>query len=510
MRTNRIVHFLLVSVLLLGAFGTATSQGASAAHTHPLLVELASEEPGQMVRVIVQKMPGAQGAEALTTDLGGKVTQDLSIINAFAAEMDAQAAVKLSRADTIRWVSPDAAMLESAVCSNCIDTSKLVNTYIRAIGADRVWNKRPYTQGQGIGVAIVDSGINPSGDFYTIMGLNRQVANVRFNSDYNQNTSDGYGHGTHVASVMGGDGSDSNGRYIGVAPMSNIINVKVSNDDGSAQMKDVILGLQWVLENKDRYNIRVVNLSLNSTVAESYLTNPLDAAVEILWFNQIVVIASAGNQGDGAIYPPANDPFIITVGATDDKSTDTLDDDIVARFSAYNMTDDGFMKPDLVAPGKNITARLVNTNMGMAKEHPANLVDRQYFRMSGTSVAAPMVSGAVALLLQDEPNLTPDQVKYRLMATANQDWPGYDATTAGAGYLDVYSAVYSNTTESANTGILPSQLLYTGHDPITWGSVGWNSVGWNSVGWNSVGWNSVGWNSVGWNSVGWNSDYWGQ
>ena len=128
------------------------------------------------------------------------------------------------------------------------------------------------------------------------------------------------------------------------------------------------------------------------------------------------------------------------------------------------------------------------------------------------------MSGAVALLLQDEPDLNPDQVKYRLMATANKKWPGYDATTAGAGYLDIYSAVYAKTTESANQGITPSYMLATGEDAIAfdsvgwnsvgWNSVGWNSVGWNSVGWNSVGWNSVGWNSVGWNSVGWNSDHW--
>jgi serine protease AprX len=505
MKTNRIVQFLLVSVLLFGAFGSATPQATSLAHTHPLLLELATENPGQMVRVIVQKMPDAQGVEALVTELGGKVTQDLSIINAFAAEMNAQAAVKLSRAQAVRWVSPDTAMLQPSYCSQCIITNNLANTYIRAINADKVWNRSPYIQGKGVGIAIIDSGINPSGDFYTVMGANRQVANVRFNTDYNQNTSDGYGHGTHVASIAGGDGSDSNGLYIGVAPMANIINVKVSNDDGSAMMVNVIQGLQWVLENKDTYNIRVVNLSLNSTVAESYNTSPLDAAIEILWFNQIVVVTSAGNNGDGKLYPPANDPFIITVGATDDKGTDTLSDDTVTSFSAYGATIDGFMKPDLVAPGKDIIARLVNTNMGMAGEHPENLVGNQYFRMSGTSASAPMVSGAVALLLQDEPNLTPDQVKYRLAATANNVWPSYNATTAGAGYLDVQSALQTTTTESANTGIVPSQLLYTGPDPITWSSVGWNSVGWNSVGWNSVGWNSVGWNSVGWNS-----DYWDQ
>jgi serine protease AprX len=176
----------------------------------------------------------------------------------------------------------------------------------------------------------------------------------------------------------------------------------------------------------------------------------------------------------------------------------------MASFSAYGTTSDGVKKPDLVAPGTNITARLVNQNMGLALEHPANKVGTQYFRMSGTSMAAPIVSAAVALLLQDEPNLTPDQVKYRLMATANKSWSGYNSNKSGAGYLDVYAAVKGTTTQSANTGLFASQLLSTGDAPITWGSVGWNSVGWNSVGWNSVGWNSVGWNSVGWNS-----DYWG-
>jgi serine protease AprX len=126
--------------------------------------------------------------------------------------------------------------------------------------------------------------------------------------------------------------------------------------------------------------------------------------------------------------------------------------------------------------------------------------------MSGTSMAAPMVSGAAALLLQDEPRLTPDQVKYRLMATAVHDsrWPAYNAGSAGSGYLDIYAAVHGTTTGSANTGSAASHLLWTGSRPITW-----NSVSWNSVSWNSVSWNSVSWNSVSWNSVSWNSDYWG-
>jgi len=509
-KTFRFFGLLVVLFLIANLFMPANaSPDYGVPHLQPALAELASSDPSQVVQVIVQKVGGTTDAEQAVVRLGGKVTQDLHIIKAFAAEMTARAAKELARAESVRWVSLDAEMAPTG-CTACIDTKNLVNAYVRAIRVDKVWNNAPYIQGQGVGVAVIDSGINPSGDLYTSMGANRQVANVRFNTDYNQNSSDGYGHGTHVASIVGGDGSDSNGQYIGVAPMANIINVKVSNDDGSAMMKDIVLGLQWVLDNKDTYNIRVVNLSLNSTVAESYHTSPLDAAVEILWFNKIVVVTSAGNQGNGALYPPANDPFVITVGAVDDKSTAILTDDVVPSFSAYGMTVDGFAKPDLVAPGKNITARLVNSNMGVAKDHPANKVGTQYFRMSGTSMSAPMVSGAVALLLQDEPDLNPDQVKYRLMATANKSWTGYNATKAGAGYLDIYAAVNGSTTASANIDILVSQLLTTGTEPITWGSVGWNSVGWNTVGWNTVGWNTVGWNTVGWNTVGWNSDYWGQ
>ncbi len=495
----------IIAALILSLFGSAAPvYGFEMVKAQPLLAEMAAQSPDQMVRVIVQKVAGTTGAESRVAALGGKVTQDLHIINAFAAELSTKNAVQVSKASSVRWVSLDAAM-ESSACSQCIDTSKLANAYIKAIRADQVWNKKPYIQGQGIGIAVIDSGVNPNGDLYTNMGVNRQVADIRFNSDYNQSPSDGYGHGTHVSGIIGGDGSESSGKYIGVAPMVNIINVKVSNDDGSAMMKDVVLGLQWVLENKGTYNIRVVNISLNSAVAESYNTSPLDAAVEILWFNGIVVVVSAGNNGSETIYPPANDPFVITVGAMDDKGTAAITDDQLASFSAYGKIENGSVKPDLVAPGKNIIARIVNLNMGLAGSHPANIVGSQYFRMSGTSMAAPMVSGAVALLLQDEPSLTPDQVKYRLMATANKSWNGYDAKKAGAGYLDILAAVNGTTSKSANTGTLASQLLSTGSNPITWGSVGWNSVGWNTVGWNTVGWNTVGWNTVGWNS-----DYWDQ
>jgi serine protease AprX len=326
-------------------------------------------------------------------------------------------------------------------------------------------------------------------------------------------TDDAFGHGTHVAGLIGGNGALSRGAYIGIAPKVNLLNVKVTDDEGMANESDVIAGLQWVYDHREQYNIRVVNLSLNSTSAQSYHTSPMNAAIEILWFNGVVVVVSAGNNGtseSGVVFPPANDPFAITVGAARDMGTPDLADDTMASFSAFGVTSDGIAKPDLVAPGSNLIGLLSNPRSVLARAHPDHKVGgiagpAHYFRMSGTSTSAAVVAGAVALLLQDEPGLTPDQVKYRLMATANRDWPGYDPAAAGAGYLDVSAAVYGATTEPANTGVTASQLLWTGPSPVLWGSVAWNSVAWNSVAWNSVAWNSVAWNSVAWNS-----DYWEQ
>ena len=158
---------------------------------------------------------------------------------------------------------------------------------------------------------------------------------------------------------------------------------------------------------------------------------------------------------------------MITVGDVDERGTKQITDEQVPNFSAYGWTMDGFAKPDLVAPGVNIVSLMGNTNMGMAQAHSDHIVNNTYFRLSGTSAAAPMVAGAAALLLQDEPTLTPDQVKYRLMATANKGWQGYNSEKAGAGYLDVYAAVNGTTKQNANTVTNVSRLLQSGSQPIT-------------------------------------------
>lgn len=493
------LSFLLA---LMVALIPSSSPNQAALRAQPALIALAQQQPEQEISVIIQKQ-GEARVEQLVEQLGGVVTLDLHIINAFAARMPARTALTLAGSNGVHWVSLDAPVVKpSAICLVCITTTNLRNVYDSAIGADKLWNEAPqYLQGQGVGVAIVDSGMNPGADFYTNAGMDRIVAAKQFNNGYNQNPYDRYGHGQHVAGIIGGNGRQMNGLYIGVAPMVNLINVKVSDDNGAATAANVVAGLQWVNDNRDRYNIKVVNISLNSSVDESYHTNPIDAAVEILWFNKVVVVVSAGNIGRNALFPPANDPFVITVGATDDRGTAATTDDVVASFSGHGVTTDGFNKPDLVAPGTNIISLSASSNSILALAHLDHLVNGGYFRMSGTSMSAPMVAGAAALLLQDEPNLTPDQLKYRLMATAR---PLASQTGAGAGLLDIYAAVRSATTQSANTNTQASRLLFSGSNAVNWNSVNWNSVNWNSVNWNSVNWNSVNWNSVNWNSDIWN------
>jgi serine protease AprX len=178
-----------------------------------------------------------------------------------------------------------------------------------------------------------------------------------------------------------------------------------------------------------------------------------------------------------------------------------------------------------VAPGSNIVSLLAGDAANLALNHPDNVVESEanggYFKMSGTSMATAVVSGAVAQLLEDEPGLTPDQVKYRLMNTARTDWPGYNPKNAGSGYLDIYAAVHGTTTESANQDAMPHMLLAKmaliaywanangGGENIDWATVDWDSVNWDTVDWNSVNWGSVNWGSVNWGSVNWGSVNWG-
>jgi serine protease AprX len=208
---------------------------------------------------------------------------------------------------------------------------------------------------------------------------------------------DGYGHGTHVAGIIAGDslnrppGDPLRGRYGGVAPDANLISIKASDDEGNSTVLDVIAGIQFAVDHKLTYNTRVLNLSLESTVAESYRTDPLDAAVEAAWFKGIVVVAAAANRGtgtDAVRYAPGNDPYVITVGAVDDQGTKSVTDDRLAPRSSRGTTHDGIAKPELVAPGAKIVSTLAPASAFTAL-CPTCAVDGEYIRAGGTSMPCP-------------------------------------------------------------------------------------------------------------------------
>lgn len=504
-------HIIISAVLLSPLLAQFTIHpNPSPANLHPALAEISAESPSQIVSVIIQVKHNNQDVEALISRFDGEITHNLHILNAVTAQLPAAAAANLAQDPNVRWVSLDSQVGTSkrkTVSESVEFEPQPENYFLDTLNVRPVWDSG--LLGQGITVAVIDSGVNPEKDLQVNPNKakpdSRVIEQVTFNSNAGH-ANDATGHGTHVAGIIAGSGYRSEGLYAGIAPQANIISLKICDENGMAYESDAIAAMQWVFENKDKFNIRVVNMSVNSTQKSSYHSSPLNAAAEILWFNGVVVVASVGNKGAGSGYntanaAPANDPFIITVGATNEHNSPNYSDDTLASFSAHGTTLDGFRKPELVAPGADIISILGPGNW--IPEHPDRVVmDGEYFRLSGTSMSAPMVSGAAVLLLQDEPHLTPDQVKYRLIDSAHL----IDGESA---YLDVNAAVTGTALASANTGVLASQLLWSGDEPVSWESVAWNSVAWNSVAWNSVAWNSVAWNSVAWNSVAWNSVFWG-
>ncbi|MFN2469354.1 MAG: S8 family serine peptidase [Gaiellaceae bacterium] len=309
-----------------------------------------------------------------------------------------------------------------------------------------------------------------------------------------------------VASIAAGKSSD--GRFIGVAPGANVYALNVNNPAGP-RASDVIDALQWVHENAQTHNIRVVNLSLGETVASSYLTSALDLAVERVWASGIVVVASAGNGGAGEVnFAPANDPLAITVGSSDTKGTRSTSDDRIASFTSTGITVDGVAKPELIAPGRLI-ASLLPAGTTLDQLAPAaNRIPTGYATISGTSFSAPQVAGAAAILLQRNPGWSPDNVKWALVRRA------HDIPYTTLNGLDVEDSLEVSSPGRANQAVLalvcaPGSLCLSGSTVASsWNSSSWNSSSWNSSSWNSSSWNSSSWNSSSWNSSSWNSSSW--
>jgi serine protease AprX len=378
-------------------------------------------------------------------------------------------------------------------------------------------------------IAIVDSGVDTN---RTDVFGNRVIGQTSTASILPNSPGDGYGHGTFVASVAAGAAAG----HAGVAPSANLLSVDVMGDSGQATVADVIAACDWILANKSQYNIKVANLSLHATNPASLFYDPLDQAVEKLWLNGITVVVAAGNyavdgQRSDVPFAPSNDPFVITVGASDIMNTLGADDDVAAPWSAWGNTFDGFAKPELSAPGRYIVGATPDTAT-LALERPDHVVSSGYMQLSGTSFSAPAVSGAAALILAQHPSWTPDQVKGALMVSA-RGTPAATPGSLGVGELNVPLARMVQdppnpnagldqyvTTDASGTPIFDSAAWQTaaqanpawnasaGSD-AAWGSAAWGSAAWGSAAWGSAAWGSAAWGSAAWGSAAWGSAAWG-
>jgi serine protease AprX len=273
--------------------------------------------------------------------------------------------------------------------------------------------------GKDITVAVIDTGISPHPDL--IYPESRIVA---WNDLLNGRSTpyDDNGHGTHVSGIIAGNGAASRGKYTGMAPEAKLVGIKALDREGSGNTSDVISALEWCIENQKTYNIKAINLSLGSTAQDSYRQDPLCRAVSAAWNSGMVVCIAAGNDGPDSrtINTPGITPNAITVGNLDDKETVDVSDDVISNSSSRGPTIDGIVKPDLVAPGTNIMSLRAGGG---------------YRRLSGTSMAVPMVTGAVAQTIQKWPSMKPDQIKGTLLRNARN--LGLDATYGGSGALNM-------------------------------------------------------------------------
>ena len=426
--------FLLASLAVWwGAAATGAHAGPPPAPAlSPAAASLAaSVPPGTRVPVVVY----GTNLAAANAAVGATVRQKLAPIGGESVSVEAGSVATLAGQPGVSHVETDPVVHTTGSVEPSEGTLSTIYPVVdHATGA---WAAG--VDGRGVGIAVIDSGVTPLDD---LAGRVEQVALPgQFGS-----LDDLYGHGTFVAAVAAGRSAD--GAYTGIAPGATIYALNLSRPDG-IRSSDVMAALLWVLRNEEAKHIRVVNLSLSESVESSYQTSALDDVVEMLWRKGVVVVASAGNEGPGTTsHAPGNDPFAITVGATDTADSVDTADDTVAGWSSSGVTSDGFAKPELLAPGRHIVAPQPAGTILDREAPAANHVAPGYLRLNGTSFSAPQVAAAVALVRQAHPEWTPDQVKWVLTSTGR----GVGDATGVA--LDVSAAVlYAGAPGSANVGI---------------------------------------------------------
>src|SRR5256884_6170199 len=461
----------LLALIVLLAAGTSLADGKK----HKLSKELDAVKGGHngaTVDVIIQfNQTPSDAHHHKVQNKGGALKTRLDFIKGAHYSVPTGSLEDLAKDPAVAYISPNRPLRGTG--TSTLDYSP------ESVNAQVAWQQWGL-DGRGVGVAVFDSGITAVGDLYWWIPSNQTYGSrVVYSQNFvpgTTDTSDLYGHGTHVAGIIASQGWFSTGgnfthTFKGIAPNANIINLRVLDQNGAGTDSSVIAAIQTAISLKSTYNIRVINLSLGRQVYESYTVDPLCQAVEAAWSAGIVVVAAAGNQGRndsagtegyGTIAAPGNDPYAITVGAMKTANTPTRVDDTIASYSSKGPTAYDFVvKPDIVAPGNQVVSTLApnapllstptdvylseyssstttstgsggntkNNKKNSTSSLTANTISPSYMRLSGTSMATPAVSGAAVLLLQQNPNLTPDQVKARLMKTASKNFPAYSTVT---------------------------------------------------------------------------------
>ena len=522
-----------------------TAAVAAAAVTLPLsAAAVTPATTGETVSVIVQEHAGAgNGPERAVARLGGSVKRQIELIHGFSARLPRTAVAALRSTRGVREVTLDARIKLAGIDGHDVvnDHGSLFNT-VRAVGAGKFWVKG-YT-GAGIDVAILDSGVSP------VEGLDDpdKLVNgpdLSFESQQdNLRHLDTFGHGTHMAGIIAGRDFAARGRadagddqnFRGIAPDARIVSVKVADRGGAADVSQVIAGIDWIVQhrNTDGLNIRVLNLSFGTDGVQDYRLDPLAYAAEAAWRKGIVVVVSGGNAGFGSakLNNPAYDPYVLAVGASDTHGTPSVGDDTVPAWSSAG---DGTRNPDLVAPGKSIVSLRVGGG-GIDTIAPGGRVgSHRFFRGSGTSQAAAVVSGGAALLLSQRPWLQPDQVKAIFKASA-LDIPNATGRAQGDGTLNLRRAYSWHTPrlslvaqawpQSTGIGSLDAargtqrleqngvtldgerDIFGNQWDGVSWSGGLWNGTSWSGGNWNGVSWSGSSWSGSSWSGSSWSGSSW--
>jgi serine protease AprX len=491
----------LSAVLLLVIAGAAFAQdsrdgklmGKFAPDLAPVLQRVEQGASAQeTVNVIVQyRQAPRTEQEGRVQRLGAHVNHRLAVVKAIAVTIPASALAALEADPEVASIHLDHPVKGMDSITNSV------------VGVPAAWNDG-YT-GSGLGVAVIDSGINDSHPdlWNSAQTHSRVVYHQDFTGTATTNSSgaqwDLYGHGTHVAGIVGGNGYLSSGNYSGVAPAVNLVDLRALNASGVGSDSTVIDAIQEAISLQNTYNIQVINLSLGRGIAESYTQDPLCQAVESAWQAGIVVVVAAGNYGRlsvngsdgyGTVTAPGNDPLVITVGALNSTGSSSQSAEIMTTYTSKGPTTyDHVVKPDVMAPGNGIVS-LYAPGATLEADYPAQVVDgnngkADYFTLSGTSMATPVVSGAAVLLLQQNANLTPDQVKARLMQNSYQSFPTsttitvaalgetfteyYDLFSVGTGLLNLQSALSDKSLAGSNVGaaLSPSVSYNSSNNTVT-------------------------------------------